>query len=77
MSNVFEIGEKDSIKLLVEGKSKFVALYLEEPGRTAEIFGPDADEVCTDPLLYIRGPGVGWVGVTKCQVSQNSLNIFL
>lgn len=51
MSNVFEIGEKDSIKLLVEGKSKFVALYLEEPGRTAEIFGPDADEVCTDPLL--------------------------
>ncbi len=35
----------DSIKLLVEGKTKFISLYLEEPGRTAEIFGPDAKEV--------------------------------
>ena len=35
--------------MLVEEKSKFVALYLEEPGRTAEIFGPDANEVRTGP----------------------------
>jgi hypothetical protein len=36
--------------MLVEEKSKFVALYLEEPGRTAEVFGPDANEVRIAPI---------------------------
>jgi hypothetical protein len=48
----------DSIKLLVEGKTKFISLYLEEPGRTAEIFGPDAKEVSLQDLPNIALPNL-------------------
>ena len=41
----------ESITLLTSKKTKFVSLYLDEPARTAEIFGPDNDEVNCRLLL--------------------------
>ena len=35
----------ETVKLLIGGKTKLTSLYSSEPGRTAEIFGPDATEV--------------------------------
>ena len=35
----------ETVKHLIDGKTKLISLYSSEPGRTAEIFGPDATEV--------------------------------
>jgi hypothetical protein len=35
----------ETVKFLIGGKTKLISLYSNEPGRTAEIFGPDATEV--------------------------------